>query len=71
MVGTMTNVTKLAPPQIRKLKPLALTRENFALYGEAILPAPDGAPLPGHEAEGLDLSRGRPRFYVMRLDGKG
>lgn len=71
MIGAMTTVTKLAPPQIRKLKPRALTRENFAPYGEAILPAPDGAPLPGHEAEGLDLSRGKPRFYVMRLDGRG
>jgi ureidoglycolate lyase len=56
---------------IRKLRPLDLTRENFAAYGEAILPAPDGAPLPGHEAEALDLSRGKPRFYVMRLDGRG
>jgi ureidoglycolate lyase len=56
---------------IRKIRPLDLTRENFALYGEAILPAPDGAPLPGHEAEGLDLSRGTPRFYVMRLEGRG
>ena len=56
---------------IRKLAPIPLTRENFAPYGEAILPAPDGAPLPGHEAEGLDLSRGTPRFYVMRLDGRG
>ena len=71
MIGAMTIVTKLAPPQIRKLKPLALTRENFALYGEAILPAPDGAALPGYEADGLDLSAGKPRFYVMRLDGRG
>lgn len=57
--------------EIRKLVPIPLTRENFAPYGEAILPAPDGAPLPGHEAEGLDLGQGRPRFYVMRLDGRG
>ena len=56
---------------IRKLLPATLTRANFAPFGEAILPAPDGAPLPGHEAEGLDLSRGRPRFYVMRLEGRG
>lgn len=57
--------------QTRKLVPIPLTRANFAPYGEAILPAPDGAPLPGHEAEGLDLSKGKPRFYVMRLDGRG
>jgi ureidoglycolate hydrolase len=57
--------------EIRKLRPIDLTRDNFAPYGEAILPAPDGAPLPGHEAEGLDLSRGIPRFYVMRLEGRG
>jgi ureidoglycolate lyase len=57
--------------EIRKLVPIPLTRENFALYGEAILPAADGAPLPGHEAEGLDLGQGRPRFYIMRLDGRG
>jgi ureidoglycolate hydrolase len=56
---------------IRKLIPIPLTRASFAPYGEEILPAPDGAPLPGHEAEGLDLSRGRPRFYVMRLAGRG
>jgi ureidoglycolate lyase len=74
MLAGMTTVTRMAasaPPALRKLKPLALTRENFALYGEAILPAPDGAPLAGHEAEGLDLSHGRPRFYVMRLEGRG
>ncbi|MCM0020448.1 MAG: ureidoglycolate lyase [Tagaea sp.] len=55
----------------RKLVPIPLTRENFAPYGEAILPAPDGAALPGHEADGLDLRQGRPRFYIMRLDGRG
>lgn len=57
--------------ETRNLVPIPLTRENFAPYGEAILPAPDGAPLPGHEAEGLDLAKGKPRFYIMRLEGRG
>lgn len=44
---------------------LPLTKEAFAPYGEVIEPADDGV-FNADDAT-LDLGRGTPRFYVMRL----
>jgi ureidoglycolate hydrolase len=55
-------VTAVHPLDVR-----ALTDEAFAPFGAVLRSVPDGAaPAPG-EAE-LDLSAGRPRFYVMGLE---
>ncbi|WP_288336215.1 ureidoglycolate lyase [uncultured Gordonia sp.] len=43
-----------------------LTEEAFAPFGVVLSAVPDGAPPPAGERV-LDLSRGRPRFYVMEL----
>jgi ureidoglycolate hydrolase len=53
------------------IKPAALTAEAFAPFGVVGVPAGGGA---GHGDAGdvpLDLSQGRPRFYIMRLEGRG
>jgi ureidoglycolate lyase len=39
----------------------------FAPYGKLVEPMPDGAPA-GDVDQARDLSRGRPRFYIMALD---
>jgi ureidoglycolate hydrolase len=56
--------------EIRDLPALALTPEGFAPYGTVILPADDGTPFGGGDAE-LVLSGGTPRFYAMRLPNRG
>lgn len=43
-----------------------ITAEAFAPFGTLIPPAEDGKPFGPDEAR-LELSRGTPRFYVMRL----
>jgi ureidoglycolate lyase len=47
-----------------------LTPESFAAFGTVIPPADDGIPLSAGDAQ-LDLSQGTPRFYVMRIPGRG
>jgi ureidoglycolate hydrolase len=47
----------------------ALTAEAFAPFGDIGLPAAGGGHGTGDVP--LDLSQGRPRFYIMRLDGRG
>ncbi|MBD2101244.1 ureidoglycolate lyase [Leptolyngbya sp. FACHB-261] len=55
----------------RLLTPQLLTPERFAPYGDVILPAEDGDVYkPGKDAD-LDLSQGRPRFYIMTLHSRG
>ena len=49
---------------------LELTNEAFASYGTVIAPTEDGLPF-GNEDAPLDLSAGTPRFYAMRLPGRG
>jgi ureidoglycolate hydrolase len=47
----------------------ALTSEAFAPFGEVGAPLADGGHAPGDVA--LGLSRGIPRFYIMRLAQRG
>ena len=51
----------------RKLTIRPATRENFAPFGEFITARPDSAVFGPDDAK-LDLSHGRPRFYIMRLN---
>jgi ureidoglycolate lyase len=46
-----------------------LTPEGFAPFGTVGMPLADGMHGAGDVA--LDLSQGRPRFYIMRLEGRG
>jgi len=46
------------------------TPENFAAFGQVILPAEDGLAF-GQEDAQLDLTQGVPRFYAMRLENRG
>jgi ureidoglycolate hydrolase len=52
-----------------RLEIVDLTAEAFAPCGTVGLPQGDGAHGAGDVA--LDLSQGRPRFYIMRLEGRG
>jgi ureidoglycolate lyase len=47
-----------------------LTPGAFAPFGAVIGPQPDGAPAGPGEAQ-PDLTRGAPRFYCMRIPGRG
>lgn len=51
---------------IRRLPALPATPETIAPYGTLIRPRPDGGAF-GPEDARLELSRGVPRFYIMRL----
>jgi ureidoglycolate hydrolase len=55
---------------IRDLPARPITREAFAPFGDLIAPTADGAPFGSHEAA-LDLTRGTPRLYIMRLPSRG
>jgi ureidoglycolate lyase len=55
---------------VRDLPVRPLTRESFAPFGDLIAPMDGGAPFGTNDAT-LDLSRGTPRLYIMRLPGKG
>jgi ureidoglycolate lyase len=55
---------------VRSVTVHRLSPESFAPFGQVIAPADDGGPLAPNEAQ-LDLSRGRPRFYIMRLSRRG
>jgi ureidoglycolate hydrolase len=46
-----------------------LSPAAFASFGEVGVPLPDGAH--GEGDVSLDLSQGRPRFYIMRLEHRG
>ncbi|WP_439596772.1 ureidoglycolate lyase [Falsiroseomonas sp.] len=46
--------------------PLAATPDSIAPFGTLVLPGEDGTPF-GPQDASLDLSQGRPRFYIMRL----
>jgi len=54
---------------MNKLPVSKLTPDAFALFGVIGMPTGDG----GHAAGDvpLDLSQGRPRFYIMRLEQRG
>ncbi|KAJ4767048.1 ureidoglycolate hydrolase [Rhynchospora pubera] len=52
-----------------KLKAIEATPESFAPFGQVISSSPDGDEFGLHDAQ-LDLSRGIPRFYIMRLEDR-
>eukprot|EP00897_Mesotaenium_endlicherianum_P005753 jgi/Mesen1/5205/ME000258S04305 len=52
-----------------RIKPLELTAEAFAPFGQIVGPSEDGVEYGPQDAE-LDLSQGLPRFYIMRLREK-
>ncbi|MEM1369145.1 MAG: ureidoglycolate lyase [Cyanobacteria bacterium P01_H01_bin.15] len=47
-----------------------ITPENFAPYGQLIQASHDGKLFDESDAQ-LELSRGKPRFYIMRLTERG
>ncbi len=47
-----------------------ITAETFAPFGTLIPPAEDGVPFGPQDAQ-LHLSEGIPRFYIMRIPGRG
>ena len=53
----------------RKLAVRPAVRASFAPYGDFVAASPDGAAFGPGDAR-LDLSQGRPRFYIMRLERK-
>jgi ureidoglycolate hydrolase len=55
---------------IRDLPARPITREAFAPFGDLIAPSDDGAPFGPRDAA-LDLTRGTPRLYIMRLPRRG
>ena len=55
---------------VRSIAVTPLTADAFAPYGEVIVPAEDGSSFGPGDAR-LDLSRGTPRFYIMRLPRRG
>ena len=55
---------------VRDLPARPITREAFAPFGDLIAPMDDGASFGAQDAR-LDLSRGTPRLYIMRLRSRG
>ncbi len=55
---------------IRDLPVRPITREALAPFGDLIAPSDDGAPF-GPQDASLDLTRGTPRLYIMRLPRRG
>ncbi|MDA0866734.1 MAG: ureidoglycolate lyase [Cyanobacteria bacterium] len=59
-----------APVALNHVAAINITPENFAPFGQVILPLVDGTPYGPKEAQ-LQLDQGTPRFYIMQLLGKG
>ena len=57
-------------PIAQALPALPITSASFAAFGFVVEPTPDGAPTPSVDGA-LDLSGGRPRFYIMALANRG
>ncbi|KAJ1286081.1 hypothetical protein BS78_03G326300 [Paspalum vaginatum] len=55
--------------KVVKLRAVEATPESFASFGQVIAASPDGDEFGPHDAQ-LDLSRGIPRFYIMRLENR-
>jgi ureidoglycolate lyase len=55
---------------VRPINVNRLTSESFAPFGQLIAPIDDGILFGPNDAQ-LELSRGTPRFYIMRLPRKG
>ena len=52
--------------RILPITPVAASAETVAPFGTLVLPGEDGEPFGPADAR-LDLTRGTPRFYIMRL----
>ena len=64
-------MTSMDPePTTTSLSIAPLTTEAFAPFGTVIAPEDDGVPFGPSDAQ-LDLSQGTPRFYTMRIPGRG
>ncbi|XP_009141523.1 uncharacterized protein LOC103865485 [Brassica rapa] len=61
--------TMAESPVQMNLVPTEATSESFAEYGQVIEASSDGDLFGPNDAQ-LDLSRGTPRFYIMRLEGR-
>ncbi|MBW4561441.1 MAG: ureidoglycolate lyase [Mojavia pulchra JT2-VF2] len=55
---------------VQQLQAEWITPENFRRYGQVIFPSSDGKPFDTEDAQ-LNLQNGTPRFYIMRLHGRG
>lgn len=55
---------------LRQIPAIPISKSNFQAYGELITPAADGKPFDEGDAT-LELSKGIPRFYIMRLRRRG
>jgi ureidoglycolate hydrolase len=55
---------------LKSLTAAPISPEGFAPFGQVIFPSVDGAPYGPDDAQ-LKLDEGIPRFYIMRLEGKG
>lgn len=53
--------------RVVELHARSVTASSFSRFGQLITPAEDGAPYDAAKDAQLDLARGRPRFYIMRL----
>ena len=53
--------------RVVELRAERVSASSFSRFGQLILPAEDGAPYDEETDAQLDLARGRPRFYIMRL----
>ena len=66
----MTSDARDAVTDVRDIPVQPITREAFAPFGDLIAPIEDGVPF-GPQDAWLELSRGTPRLYIMRLPRKG
>jgi ureidoglycolate hydrolase len=55
---------------IQQLQAQLITPENFQRYGQVISASKDGKSFDAEDAQ-LNLQNGIPRFYIMRLQGRG
>jgi ureidoglycolate lyase len=62
--------TPNATQAVRPIEVNRLTPEAFAPFGQVIAPTEDGTMFGPNDAQ-LDLSRGTPRLYIMRLPRRG
>jgi ureidoglycolate hydrolase len=53
----------------QSIKPQEITKENFTLFGQFILPCDNRKPFSEDDAQ-LDITRGTPRIYIMELPYK-
>eukprot|EP00898_Chlorokybus_atmophyticus_P001792 jgi/Chlat1/2613/Chrsp178S02461 len=71
--SSRTDTAAAAAGQRRRrivLTPVEATPETFAPFGQVIGPTDDGAEFGDDDAQ-LQLDRGTPRFYIMRLPRRG